>query len=91
LTPFGTIPAGFISDGASAPRWAWIIVDPATEFFEASVVHDFLYGYAVGTRKDADEAWYRVSLLYGASKFRAKLGWLALRVGGGNAWGNRLT
>lgn len=41
-TPYGDVPAGFISNGASSPRVLWSIISPATRYFEASVLHDYL-------------------------------------------------
>jgi hypothetical protein len=81
-TPYGQVPAGFVSDGASSHRIMWAIVDPATEFFEASVIHDFLYRFGIGTRKAADEAWRDTAQAYGASRFRTQLGYRALRMFG---------
>lgn len=84
VTPYGIVPAGFVSDGASSPRFAWSIVDPATEFFEASVIHDFLYRYGVGTRKAADVAWRETALKYGSNKTRTNIGYRILRMFGVN-------
>lgn len=40
-----TIPAGFISDGASVPRFLWCILDPpiCALTLIPSIIHDFLY------------------------------------------------
>lgn len=84
VTPYGTVPAGFITDGASSPRFAWVVVDPATEFFEASVIHDHLYRYGIGTRKAADEAWRDTALKYGSNKLRTAMGYRILRMFGVN-------
>lgn len=89
-TPYGVVPAGFVSDGASSPRLAFAIVDPGSEFLEASVIHDFLYRYGIGTRKEADRAWRDTALSYGASPRRTRLGYFALRVGGVNFGWNKV-
>ncbi|HAT42344.1 MAG TPA: phage tail protein [Rheinheimera sp.] len=34
------VPAGFETDGASVPRIFWWFMDPASEAFEAAVLHD---------------------------------------------------
>ena len=41
LEDFSGVPAGFISNGASVPRLLWWFLDPATEAFEAAVLHDY--------------------------------------------------
>ncbi len=41
LEPWRHVPAGFETDGASVPRLFWWFMDPATEAFEAAVLHDF--------------------------------------------------
>lgn len=84
VTPYGVVPAGFVTDGASSPRLAWMIVDPATEFFEASVIHDFLYRYGIGTRLAADEAWRDTAIAFKASSLRTAIGFRALRMFGVN-------
>ena len=47
------IPAGFPSDGASVPRWAWTFFPPSGQYTGAAIVHDFIchekiYGYKKG-------------------------------------------
>lgn len=36
------VPAGFISDGASTPRWTWVLFPPWADYGQACVLHDFL-------------------------------------------------
>ena len=36
------VPKGFISDGASTPRWTWILFPPWSDYGQACVLHDFL-------------------------------------------------
>lgn len=35
------VPAGFTTDGASVPRWAWPVFPPVGRYFAAAVVHDY--------------------------------------------------
>lgn len=42
-----TVPAGFITDGASVPRCLWAAIPPFGRHFNAAVVHDALYRGAV--------------------------------------------
>lgn len=64
VTPFGTIPKKFISDGASIPRPLWWFSHPFAELLEASIVHDWLYENAIGTKDTADAAFKQVALDY---------------------------
>jgi hypothetical protein len=41
-----TVPAGFLTDGASIPRIFWSIFSPTGSYFEAAVIHDYLYSKA---------------------------------------------
>lgn len=36
------VPQGFITDGATAPRFAWCLFPPTGRYFTAAVVHDYL-------------------------------------------------
>jgi len=38
-----TVPAGFVSDGASVPRIFWGLFPPFGEYFQAALIHDYLY------------------------------------------------
>jgi hypothetical protein len=38
-----TVPAGFVTDLASIPRFAWTLLPPDGPWVKAAVVHDFLY------------------------------------------------
>ncbi len=82
-----TVPAHFISDGASIPDLAQAIVGhPLEEFLEDAVAHDYLYSKASDhlkfTRKDADfilreTMWNRRMPLLKVAAFHA-----AVRAGG---------
>jgi hypothetical protein len=80
------VPAGFESDFASVPRPFWSWIPPHGRYLWASVVHDYLY--AVGsrsgiTRADADQVFYVMMIHAGVSKWRARIMYSAVRVGGG--------
>lgn len=36
------VPDGFVTDGASVPRWAWPVFPPVGRYFAAAVVHDYV-------------------------------------------------
>ena len=80
------VPAGFITDGASAPRIFWSICAPmAGSFGEAGVVHDFLYSTEGPnfSREYMDEVLRNIGLYRGASIAQARLVWLGVRMFGG--------
>lgn len=83
---------GFESDGASIPRFLWSLVGPRFEAktFPAAFLHDALYESKLFSRWFADAEFYRMLIGFGASRVRARLYWLAVRVFGGVFW-DRIT
>lgn len=84
ITPFETVPAGFTTNGASSPRLLWSFVSPATDFFEAAVVHDYLLelrkqGHDIPLSY-ANEAFYVTAKLFGANPTVNKLAYLAIAI-----------
>src|ERR1035438_5360681 len=61
------IPEGFSTDGASIPRLFWNIFIPTGPYFQAAVIHDYLYGHQIFTRYQSDN-----SLLEGMWVLRCK-------------------
>lgn len=87
------VPAGFVGDLASVPRWALpYLDDDAPEILYGSIVHDWIYsrqGELPGrrlTRAEADELLRLCMLACGARPAQARLVWLAVRLGGGGHW-----
>ena len=80
--------AGFIFDGASIPVYARAITYPPfhPDVMAAAIVHDFLYKEKPINRKLADRIFYDRLVKNGASKFKAKMMYRALRIFGGFAW-----
>lgn len=91
------IPAGFVSDGASIPRWAWAIVSPYDPGVrEAALIHDYFYreskarlisgdciiGIEV-TRAMADKIFYEELLDGDVPNWKAHSMYLAVRGAGG--------
>lgn len=55
-----TVPAGFVTDGASTPKFMWAWIPPVDSYFPAAVVHDYLLEAASGLRrKDIDKIFYQ--------------------------------
>ena len=85
-----TVPKGFASDGASVPRFLWRLlspkIDPVT--LTPSVVHDYLYAFAIGTRAEADY-WYCGALVdNGYPPWKAFLTLIGVRLFGGRHYGD---
>jgi len=86
VTPFGTVPKGFVSNGASVPRWLWWFIPPAGVLFEASILHDYYYVNAIRTKHYADRAFRKVAKHYGASKTEYTLAYHGVRLIGRGAY-----
>ncbi|MFG1422518.1 DUF1353 domain-containing protein [Roseixanthobacter liquoris] len=97
-----TVPKGFVTDLASIPRWAWIILPPDGPWVKAAIIHDFLYategtgpwkGHASGnsraapyTRAEADGILREAMENRGVDPVRRAIIWAAVRVGGAGGW-----
>jgi hypothetical protein len=97
------VPAGFVTDMASIPRWGWIILPPDGPWVKGAVIHDFLYAtHGTGvwknhpsgntraepyTRAEAD--WILRDALEnrGVDIIRRNIIWVAVRMGGAGGWG----
>lgn len=56
-----TVPKGFITDGATVPRWFWIVVPPfKPRYLPAVIVHDYLIDKGEITKGNK---YFRVLLL----------------------------
>lgn len=78
------IPAGFICDLNSIPRFLWWASTP-TDYPHAGATHDFLYDQQSG-RSIADAVYYELLVALGMSLGRARMRYYALRFGGGFAY-----
>jgi hypothetical protein len=81
-TPFGTVPSGTNTDGASIPRIAWIFAGPGDELFEASVIHDWMYNNGIENKEKADEAFYETALAFGVTPWKAKVAYTVVSMFG---------
>ena len=82
ITPYQTVPRNYYSDGASIPRVFWSMTDPAGELFEAALVHDYMYSNAIGTKAQADSAFFNIALDFGVKPWKAKIAYLFVRLFG---------
>lgn len=65
-----TVPAGFVTDGASIPRIFWTALAQFGPWFGAAIIHDFLYS-EFNTRFDRRTS----DLLFKEAMFNAGLDW----------------
>ena len=80
-----TVPAGFICDMNSIPRFLWWI-SPPTDFPEAGVIHDFGYRYKLWPRQTVDAIYREALEVLGAGGFRRFLRYWGVRIGGSSAY-----
>jgi len=84
------VPVGFPTDGATVPwmlRW-WF--PQMGRYTRASVAHDYLYDNRLGDRKVADQEFLKWMLEDNVPKWKAKLFYYAVRLGG-KRWWNSVT
>lgn len=93
-----TVPAGFMFDLASVPRWFWWLIAPFELSVSAPLIHDFLYKHAgdppagsvepprTYTRKQADQLFRRMMEEEGVPAWRRRLAYWAVRAFGGFGW-----
>jgi len=83
-----TIPAGYVTDGASVPRFLWPICGTPMESPRicAAIVHDWLYdvGGDDADRKTADVLYKDYNIALGMTKFTAIVEYHAIRLFGGS-------
>ena len=91
ITPFTYItksgkeiiaPVNMITDGASIPRFAWMIVGSpwSGRYVKATIPHDFLYSKAEGSRKEADLIFYEAMGVLGVPRWKRWIMYQAVRI-----------
>lgn len=84
-TPYGIIPKGFTSNGASIPRLLWWFIPPAGILFEAAIIHDYYYTNALRDKLYADSIFRVAAEYFGATRLESKLAFIGVRlIGRGN-------
>jgi hypothetical protein len=85
-----SVPAGFVTDFASIPRYFWKALPRWGKYGNAAVVHDYLYATGLRKRKECDEIfleamsvldvplWKRYAMFYAVRWF----GWIGYGSGG---------
>lgn len=76
-----TVPAGFMSDGASVPAgFTMFFPKVHGRYAKAAILHDYLYKNAIGSKREADEIFYEALRVLGCNKFTSKLFYLGVRL-----------
>lgn len=78
--PYG-VPAGFITDGATVPRWLWSVFPPVGRYFLAAVIHDHALVNAGGWRL-ANTLFDRALRAHGIAGWRRRAMLSAVRANG---------
>jgi hypothetical protein len=83
-----TVPAGFVTDGASVPRLFWNILGPFGSYFEPAIVHDYLYSVhnTKYTRPQCDAIFLEAMACANVPWFRRNLIYRCVRLGGGSSF-----
>lgn len=90
--PYFGVPAGFVTDGASIPRFLWRVCGHPMEApaVAAAVLHDHDYAAGARTRAEADGAFRENLARCGVGRVRSWLFWLAVRLFGRRRYNNEL-
>jgi hypothetical protein len=78
-----TVPAGFVTDLASVPRFLWVVFPPHGRYAKAAIVHDWLYSHGNVSRKQADLIFLEGMLVLGVPHWKARVLYFAVRLFGG--------
>jgi hypothetical protein len=84
-----TVPAGFITDGASVPRPLWMFYPPDGLHRAAAVAHDWLYknkGFGKYSRAVADKLFFDLMIEFKVNPTKANVMWAGVRLGGWLPW-----
>lgn len=82
------VPAGYVTDFASVPSVASLVVERYGESIEAAIVHDWLYAVGEPDRRDWADAIFRFALgEQGVGMAERNVAHSGVRVGGGAAYG----
>lgn len=85
------VPAGFVTDLESCPRWPiiyWLVGDLVQE---PAGLHDFVYSTALFPRDVCDRLLHEAAEAVGTSAWKAAIIWAGVRVGGAGRYGGEYT
>lgn len=82
------VPAGFVTDFASVPRFFWRVLPPTGQYGKAAVVHDYLYRSHEVPKEVADKVFLEGMLVLGVPEWKARIMYAAVAVFGGRPYAN---
>ena len=90
LEAYGEIPAGFVFDGASVPRFFWRLFGHPYDkhHVRGSLRHDYAYEQGLIPRAQADRQYREDIIEDGMPRAFAWLEWLGVRLGGWRHYNN---
>lgn len=82
------VPAGFVTDGASIPSFAWSIIGgPMTgKYVAAAILHDWLYHIKTYSRERSDLIFLEAMAVLKVSKLKRNIIYWMVRIFGHWAW-----
>lgn len=89
-----TVPIGFVTDFASIPWFARVVIPKLGKYTKAAVIHDYIYQAQSGkayfcNRSGADHIFRDAMKDLGVVKWKRIVMWLAVRLFGWPAWRKR--
>lgn len=76
------VPAGFVTDLTSIPRFFWTILPPHGQYAKAAIIHDYLYTNAIGSKKYADDVFFEAMTILGVARWRKHVIYYAVKIFG---------
>jgi hypothetical protein len=81
-----TVPKGFVTDFASIPRGFRWLVHGHDQTRGPAVIHDYLYRWAIGDRREADSIFEQAMWAAQVPKWKRLVCHAAVRLGGWVTW-----
>lgn len=80
------VPVGYLTDGASIPRWASLFTPIVGEYDWAAVLHDWLYSTGTLSRKASDDLFLEAMWSTKVSWYTRRKMYRAVRLFGWHPW-----
>lgn len=82
------VPIGFVTDGASIPKFLWSIVGSPWSggYADGAVIHDWIYHKNLFKRKECDQIFNEANKFLKVPAWKRFVIYQALRIFGGFAW-----
>jgi len=81
-----SVPAEFITDFASIPRFLWSTFPPWGRYGKAAVIHDCCYRKGLFTRKRSDKIFFEAMKVLKVPYWKRRLMYIAVRLFGRKAY-----